>query len=127
MSEDKKQKKPQSAPPQGKQGKPGKPEKEGKGKKGGASVAGPRPKPPAGYKPRLHVFYAESVVPALEKTFNYPNPMMTPRLKKIVLNIGVGEATQNPRVIESVAKEMAAYTGQKPKIAKARKSVSNFK
>jgi large subunit ribosomal protein L5 len=115
MSDDKKAKKPQSAPPQGKQGKPsGKPEKDAKGKKGAASLAGPRPKPPAGYKPRLKAFYAESVVPALKKTFGYPNPMMVPRLQKIVINVGVGEATQNPRVIESVAKEVAAFTGQKP-------------
>jgi large subunit ribosomal protein L5 len=128
MSDDKKAKKPQGAPPQAKQGKPGgKPEKDAKGKKGAASLAGPRPKPPAGYKPRLRTFYAESVVPALTKTFSYPNPMMVPRLQKIVINIGVGEATQNPRVIESVAKEVAMFTGQKPKIAKARKSVSNFK
>ncbi|RQV99557.1 50S ribosomal protein L5, partial [bacterium] len=122
MSADK-QKKPQKGTP-AKQAKQAKPEQ---GKKGGASIAGARPKPPAGYSPRLKHFYAQSVIPALKKTFGYANPMMVPRLQKIVVNVGVGEATQNPRVIEGVVREVAAFTGQKPKVSKARKSISNFK
>lgn len=119
MSADK-QKKPQKGAP----AKQGKPEQ---GKKGGTSVAGARPKPPADYSARMKHFYAETVVPALKKTFGYANPMMIPRLQKIVVNVGVGEATQNPRVIEGVVKEVAALTGQKPKVSRARKSISNFK
>jgi large subunit ribosomal protein L5 len=123
MSADKKQKKPQKGTP----AKQAKQPKQEKGKKGGFSVAGDRPKPPADYSPRMKAFYVESVVPALKKTFGYANPMIVPRLQKIVVNVGVGEATQNPRVIEGVVKEVAAIVGQKPKISKARKSISNFK
>jgi len=120
MSAEQKKKKPSGgAPPQGKGGK-------GKEKKG-ASVAGERPRPPADYAPRLRAFYRETVVPALTKSQGYGNPMMVPKLQKIVINCGVGDATQNPRSIEGVLKEIALLSGQKPKIARARKSVSNFK
>ena len=79
------------------------------------------------YIPRLKTEYKQRVVPALVKHFNYKNVMMVPKLEKIVVNVGVGEASQNPKLISGVAKEIAAITGQKPLITKARKSISNFK
>lgn len=109
--------------PQVKQGK--QPPKAAKG--GGMNVAGERPKLPAGYVPRMQAHYKENVVPGLKKTFGYNNPMEVPRLQKITINVGCGDATQNPRVVESIVKELALITGQKPAVAKARKSVSNFK
>ncbi|MCB9356968.1 MAG: 50S ribosomal protein L5 [Calditrichaeota bacterium] len=120
---DKAKSKPQAA--QGKPGKGGAPAKPGKG--GGLNVAGERPKLPNGYEPRLHKHYKDNVVAGLKKTFSYENPMEVPRLMKITINVGCGDATQNPRVVESIVKEMALITGQKPTVAKARKSVSNFK
>lgn len=111
--------------PQGKPGKPGAAGKSGKG--GGLNVAGERPALPKGYVPRLVTHYSENVVPGLKKTFGYTNPMELPRLQKITINVGCGDATQNPRVVEMIVKEIAMITGQKPAVAKARKSVSNFK
>lgn len=112
--------------PQGKPGKGGAaPAKSGKG--GGMNVAGERPALPKGYTPRLRKHYSEVVVPGLTKTFGYSNPMELPRLMKITVNVGCGDATQNPRVVETIVKELAMITGQKPAVAKARKSVSNFK
>jgi large subunit ribosomal protein L5 len=101
---------------------------EKKEKKGAAAqIAGARPKLPAGYMPRLQTLYVEKVVPALQKRFGYKNPMQVPRLQKIVINVGVGDAAQNPRLIDGVVLEIAAISGQRPAIAKARKSISNFK
>lgn len=100
----------------------------GKGKgKGASGIAGERPVLPGDYIPRLLTHYQEKVVPALKQKFEYGNIMMVPRLVKIVVNAGVGEASQNPRVIEGVVKELAALSGQTPTVAKARRSVSNFK
>jgi large subunit ribosomal protein L5 len=95
--------------------------------KGAAAIAGARPKPPADYVPRLRTHYNDNVRPALTKRFNYANPMQVPRLLKVVVNMGVGEAAVNPRVMDGVVRELAAITGQRPAIAKARKSISNFK
>jgi len=81
----------------------------------------------AKYIPRLQKEYRDRIVPALIKQFNYKNVMMVPRLEKIVVNVGVGEASQNSKLLEGVAREIGAITGQKPLITKAKKSVSNFK
>lgn len=78
-------------------------------------------------EPRLYKKYKEEVVPALSKEFNLANPMQAPRLEKIVVNMGLGIATQNAKIIETAAEELAAITGQKPVIAKARKSIASFK
>jgi len=106
----------------------------GGGKKGGGkegkekqTLAGARPKLPAGYVARMQTNYSEKVVPALQKRFQFTNPMQIPRLVKIVVNVGVGEAVTNPRLIDGVVKELSLITGQRPAIAKARKSISNFK
>ena len=79
------------------------------------------------YVPRLKKEYEERVLPALMKEFSYKNVMMAPRVEKIVINIGVGEAAQNPKLLESISGELAVISGQKPVITHARRSISNFK
>lgn len=76
---------------------------------------------------RLKQIYNEKIVPELKKKFNYKNIMQTPKLEKININVGVGAATQDQKLIESTVKEIEAITGQKPAVVKAKKSVSNFK
>jgi len=78
-------------------------------------------------KTRLQDRYKDEVVPALKKEFGYDNVMQVPRLQKIVINFGLGEATQNPKVIERTVEQLAAISGQKPIITRARKSIANFK
>lgn len=77
--------------------------------------------------PRLVDRYRSDVAPKLMKRFGYKNQMQLPRLKKIVVNVGLGEATANPKLIESTVQEVAAITGQKPVVTRARKSIANFK
>lgn len=69
----------------------------------------------------------EKVVPALVKEFNYKNPMQVPKMEKIVINMGLGEAIQNVKIIDVAVQELAAITGQKPVINKAKKSIATFK
>ena len=76
---------------------------------------------------RLKQRYREEVVPALTKRFEYENTMRVPRMKKIVLNMGLSEAKEDIKVLDGAMKELAAITGQKPKITRARKSIANFK
>ena len=71
--------------------------------------------------------YQQNVVPALMKRFNYRNVMEVPRLEKIVVNMGLGEAIQNIKILDSAAQEMSGITGQKPVITKAKKSIAQFK
>jgi large subunit ribosomal protein L5 len=77
--------------------------------------------------PRLAERYKSDVVPKLMKRFGYKNQMQVPRLQKIVINVGLGEATANPKLIETTVAEVAAISGQKPMFTKARKSIANFK
>jgi large subunit ribosomal protein L5 len=77
--------------------------------------------------PRLKEFYRQEVLPALMKEFGHRNSMEAPRLDKIVLNVGLGEALQNPKALDSAAADIAAITGQKPVINRARRSIANFK
>jgi len=77
--------------------------------------------------PRLAERYKSDVVPKLMKRFGYKNQMQVPRLTKIVVNVGLGEATANPKLIESTLQEVAAISGQKPVVTRARKSIANFK
>jgi large subunit ribosomal protein L5 len=72
-------------------------------------------------------FYHKKVVPALMKHFNYKNIMQVPRLEKIVINMGLGEAIQNIKILDSALEEIAAITGQRPVITKARRSIAQFK
>ena len=77
--------------------------------------------------PRLLERYRKEIVPKLTQEFGYRNVHQVPKLEKIVVNMGVGEATQNAKLIEKAAEELAVITGQKPAIRKARKSIANFK
>jgi len=77
--------------------------------------------------PRLKEFYRQEVLPALMKEFGHRNNMEVPRLDKIVLNVGLGEALQNPKALDSAAADIAAITGQKPVISRAKRSIANFK
>ncbi len=77
--------------------------------------------------PRLRTRYREEVVPALMKEFNYSSVMQAPRLQKISVNIGMGEALQNNKALEAAAGDLAIVTGQKPVITKARRSIAAFK
>lgn len=76
---------------------------------------------------RLKDLYFNEIVPAMEKKFGYKNIMEVPKLEKIVINMGVGEAKDNPKVLESATKDLEAITGQKPVVTKAKKSIANFK
>jgi len=76
---------------------------------------------------RLKETYRQEVVPALMKEFGYRNVMEVPRLEKIVVNIGLGEALQNPKALDSAASDVAAIAGQKPIITRAKRSIANFK
>lgn len=77
--------------------------------------------------PRLKEFYRQEVSPALTKEFGYSSVMRVPRLEKIVVNIGLGEALQNPRAMDAAAGDIATITGQKPIANKAKRSIANFK
>lgn len=71
--------------------------------------------------------YNNEVAPALTKAFSFTNPMQVPRIEKIVVNIGMGEALDNPKALESAVSDLTIITGQKPVMIKARKSIANFK
>jgi len=79
------------------------------------------------YLPRLLKKYREEIVPGLQKKFNYKNVMQVPKLNKIVLNMGVGEAIENSKFLDMAMEEMMVVSGQRPAITKAKKSISNFK
>ncbi|CDZ23337.1 50S ribosomal protein L5 [[Clostridium] cellulosi] len=76
---------------------------------------------------RLRDYYKTEVSPALMKKFGYKSVMQIPKLEKVVINVGCGEARDNAKVIDSVMSDLAAITGQKPVVTKAKKSVANFK
>ena len=78
-------------------------------------------------RPRLLERYRSEVVPRLRSEFGYRNVHQVPKLEKVVVNIGLGEATVNPKLLEGAAAELSAITGQKPLVRKARKSIANFK
>ena len=76
---------------------------------------------------RMKELYIKEVAPALMKKFAYKSPMEIPKLDKIVINVGCGEAKENAKVIDAVVSDLSKITGQKPVVCKARKSVANFK
>jgi len=76
---------------------------------------------------RLHQFYEKEVVPALKKDFGFTNPMEVPKLKKIVINMGVGEAVTNGKLVDAAMADLGLITGQKPRLNRARISVAAFK
>ena len=77
--------------------------------------------------PRLKTQYEETIRPKLQEEFSYGNVMEIPKVEKVVLNIGLGEATTNPKLLEKAMVELGQITGQKPVMRRAKKSVSNFK
>jgi large subunit ribosomal protein L5 len=120
-----KQEKPEKKPAPQQQAQ--KPKKEAQPKKEAAPVpkaSGPRlPAPPA----RLAVFYREKVVPDLMQKFGYKTVMQVPRIRKITLNMGVGETTTDKKVLDNAVADMTRIAGQKPVVTKARRSIANFK
>jgi large subunit ribosomal protein L5 len=78
-------------------------------------------------KPRLRQYYDETIKPALTEEFGYSNNMQVPRLEKIVVNMGVGEAVQDSKKVKTAAEELALITGQRPVITKAKRSIAGYK
>ena len=76
---------------------------------------------------RLKERYLNEVVPQLRKTFAYQNPTEVPRVEKVIVNMGVGEAIQNAKILDSAVSELSLITGQKPLVTKSKKSIANFK
>jgi len=76
---------------------------------------------------RLHEKYNKDVIPALQKRFSYASVMAVPRVKKVTVNIGLGEASQNVKLLDTAAQELGQIAGQKPVITRAKKSIANFK
>ncbi len=76
---------------------------------------------------RLRNYYAETVAPALMSKFGYKNVMQIPRLNKVVINVGAGEAKENAKAIDAIMGDLALITGQRPVVCRAKKSVANFK
>ncbi len=106
-----------------------KPDKQAKGKKGAAakaaaSPAAPRPKD---YKPRMKTHYETVVREALTQKFAYKNPMQVPRLEKIVLNMGVGEAVNDRKKVDSAAGDLSLIAGQRPVQTRSRKAIATYK
>ncbi len=78
-------------------------------------------------KPRLRRHYDEQVQPRLQEIFGFDNPMEIPRLEKIVMNTGLGDAKDNPKLLDSVVNELAVVSGQRPVVTRSRKAISNFR
>ena len=128
--------KPESPPAKAPGAKPagGKPGASGRGGKGGPAVAKAAPAAPAAQPrstgeipPRLRERYRATIVPALMQERGYRNPHEAPRLEKIVINMGLGEAKENAKALDAAAADMVAITGQKAVITKAKKSIAAFK
>ncbi len=107
------QKNPKGAPQQA---------KEEKGSKGAAGARAKSTKPP-----RLEDLYRQQILPTLMREFSYSNVMQAPKIQKIVVNIGIGEAIGNAKALDAAVKDMTQITGQKPLVVKAKKSIATFK
>lgn len=98
----------------------------GKGAEAKAAKAPPKPRP-ADYRPRMKDHYEKVVRDAMREKFGYKNPMQIPRLEKIVLNMGIGEAVADRKKVDSAAGDLALIAGQRPVITRARKSIATYK
>src|SRR5712691_5016852 len=135
MADESKAGKPKATPQAGKPGQGGKPAPGGKPRtgKGGAAAPAPAAAPAARARvtgdvpPRLRDRFRTAVIPALMKERGYTNPFQVPRLEKIVLNMGVGEGKENPKVMDFAVADLQMITGQKPVVTRAKKSIANFK
>jgi large subunit ribosomal protein L5 len=92
-----------------------------------AKAKGPEKRAKAKTPPRLKELYRKEILPTLMREFNYSNVMQVPKLNKIVVNIGVGEAIGNAKAMDAVVKDLTTITGQKPFVRKAKKSIATFK
>jgi large subunit ribosomal protein L5 len=101
--------------------------KEKKGKEAGGPAAAIGEAEAPARVPRLKEHYEKSVLPELMKRFSFANPMQAPRLRKIVVNMGVGDALVNIKMLDAAVAELAQITGQRPSVRKAKKSIANFK
>ncbi len=117
-----KQPKPEKQPKQDKQAKKAKPPKEEQPK---AETAPAEPVEPAP-RARLWDFYEQQVRGKLQQRFAFKNPHQIPRLKKVVLNVGMGDASKNPKGLDAAVAELAAITGQHPVVTRAKKAIANF-
>jgi large subunit ribosomal protein L5 len=129
MADDKKKGAKPAKPAASAKPKPAAPPKPARAKAAGEAPPGAaagRPHAPA-TKPRLATHYHEKVRPALMEKFGYTSVMQAPRIKKIVLNMGVGDATQDAKLLDAAANELGQITGQRPAIRRAKKSIANFK
>jgi large subunit ribosomal protein L5 len=115
MSDEKQQKKQQKAP------------REKAEKEAGAQALARHKGKEERVTPRMATSYTREVIPSLMKRFNYRSVMQVPRLEKIAINVGVGQATQDAKLVEVVARDLEAIVGQKVVVTKAKKSISNFK
>lgn len=125
-----KQGKPKGGAPQGKQAKASEGKVGGKGKaKGAKSAADEQSTQPArkAVPPRLRDKYRQQVTVELTKKFGYKNPNQLPRITKVVVNMGLGQAVANPKMIDAAVDEISQITGQKPVVARAKKAISNYK
>jgi large subunit ribosomal protein L5 len=135
MADESKASKPKAAPQAGKPGQGGKPAPGGKPRtgKGGAAAPAPAAAPATRARvtgdvpPRLRDRFRTAVIPALMKERGYTNPFQVPRLEKIVINMGVGEGKENPKILDFATADLQTITGQKPVITRAKKSIANFK
>jgi len=124
--DDKKQDKPEKKPAQQQQQQAPKPKKEAQAPKKEAAPKSDVPEMPAP-PARLATFYKEKVVPDLMQKFGYKTVMQVPRLRKITVNMGVGETTSDKKVLDHAVADMAKIAGQKPVVTLARRSIANFK
>jgi large subunit ribosomal protein L5 len=122
--QDKEEKK---APKGGADKKADKGSKRSKGGEGASAAAAPVKSSVDAVPPRLAGKYREQAIPALTKQFSYKNPMQVPRLQKIVLNMGLGAAVANPKIIDTAVQELTAIAGQKPVVTRSKKAIANFK
>ncbi len=124
MADDKKSKGEQQKPKGDKGGKGKKPKS---GEVAAPSVSAASSSTTESVPPRLLDKYKQQVVPALVKQFRYKNPMQVPRLQKIVVNMGLGAAVANPKIIDTAVEELKLISGQKPIVTRAKKAIANFK
>jgi large subunit ribosomal protein L5 len=127
MADKDKEKKPEKKKQPAQQPKQG--AKPAKGASDKAAAAGPKDEHPkaASGKARLREHYTKDVIPVLRKEFGYQNPMAVPKIQKVSINIGLGEATGNSKLMDGAVNELSAIAGQKPVVTKAKKSIAAFK
>src|SRR5687768_1413262 len=100
---------------------------EAESQQAGAGAGGGSASTASTVPPRMHRRYREEIVPALMKEFGYANPMQVPRIQKVTLNFGLGEAVSNPNIVKTAVEELTSIAGQKAVITRSKKAIANFK